>query len=61
MVSDNFLEIVNFSTVFVNTEWGNQGAYDNRHNVKRLSGARCCSIRARKGSPKLGADESHHS
>jgi hypothetical protein len=56
-----FLETVNFSPVLLNTELGFQGSYNDRHSVKRLNRVRCYSIKARKGSPKLGANESHHS
>jgi len=56
-----FLETVNFAPVILNTEYGIQGSYNDRRNVKRLNRVRCCPIEARKGSPKLGANESHHS
>ena len=40
---------------------GHSSSYNDRRSVKRLNRVRCCSIKARKGSPKSGANESHHS
>ena len=56
-----FLETVNFSPVFLDIELGHSSNYIDRRSVKRLNRVWCCSIKARKSSPKLGANESHHS